>query len=420
MSLRATRTRGNSSLQVTEPNAMSLRATRTRGNSSLQVTEPNAMSLRATRTRGNSSRGLTIVLAFVGVAVAACGSDDGGASDTTGPATAPTGSETVTLVTYDSFPEADTSLNEALAAFSADTGIDVEILVAGDTGTMLAKASLTAGNPEGDVMWGIDNTLLSRAIADDVFEPYVAAGIADGSVDIAPELLELVPNGEATPVDFGDVCVNYDIGWFAERGLEPPRSFADLADPTYAGQLVVQNPATSSPGLAFLLATIHEYGLEGWQDYWSGLGGNGVEVVDSWTQAYYERFTWAGGGPTPMVVSYGSSPPAEVIFADPPRDDAPTGVIEDTCFRQVEFAGVLRGTDAPAAAQQLVDFLVSASFQSELALNLFVYPANRSVELPQEFVDFAVVPETSRALDPALIDAERSTWIDEWTELVLG
>ncbi len=123
--------------------------------------------------------------------------------------------------------------------------------------------------------------------------------------------------------------------------------------------LVVQNPATSSPGLAFLLATIHEYGLEGWQDYWSQLGANGVEVVDGWTQAYYERFTWAGGGPTPMVVSYGSSPPAEVIFADPPRDDAPTGVIEDTCFRQVEFAGVLRGTDSPEAARQLVDFLVS-------------------------------------------------------------
>ncbi len=377
------------------------------------------MSFRATRPHANSSLRVVGVLVALGVAATACGSDDGAsdAPDSTTSAGPPTG---ITLVTYDSFPAADTSLNDALAEFSADTGIDVEILVAGDTGTMLSKASLTAGNPEGDVMWGIDNTLLSRAIDDEVFEPYVVPGIADGSIDIAPELLELVPNGEATPVDYGDVCVNYDIGWYAERDLDPPTSFADLADPNYAGQLVVQNAASSSPGLAFLLATIHEYGLEGWQDYWSQLGQNGIEVVDSWTQAYYERFTWAGGGPTPMVVSYGSSPPAEVIFAVPPRRDAPTGVIEDTCFRQVEFAGVLRGTEAPDAARQLVDFLVSERFQSELALNLFVYPANRSVELPQEFVDFAVVPETSRALDPVLIDAERSTWIDEWTELVLG
>jgi thiamine transport system substrate-binding protein len=364
------------------------------------------MSLRVAPRPGNSSLRRAAVAGALALVVAACGSDDS--------------AESITLVAYDSFPEAETSLNDALAAFSDETGIDVEILVAGDTGTMLSKASLIAGNPEGDVMWGIDNSLLSRAIDDDVFEPYVATPIADGSVEIASEFLELVPNGEATPVDYGDVCVNYDIGWFTERGLEPPQSFADLVDPAYAGMLVVQDPATSSPGLAFLLATIHEYGLEGWQDYWSRLGTNGVEVVEGWTQAYYERFTWAGGGPTPMVVSYGSSPPAEVIFAEPARDDAPTGVVEDTCFRQIEFAGVLRGTDAPDAARQLVDFLIAERFQQELALNLFVYPTNQAIGLPQEFVDFAVVPESSRSLDPALIDAERSTWIDEWTELVLG
>ena len=376
------------------------------------------MILRGIPPRGNSSlRRIVVVATTVVVVAAACGNDDDAASSSTDVAAT---ADSITLVTYDSFPEADTSLNDALAEFSADTGVDVEILVGGDTGTMLSKAALTAGNPEGDVMWGIDNTLLSRAITDDVFEPYLAAPIADGSVDIDPAFLDLVPNGEATPVDYGDVCVNYDLAWFVERDLQPPTTFADLVDPAYAGQLVVQNPATSSPGLAFLLATIHEYGLEGWQDYWSQLGANGVEVVDGWTEAYYERFTWAGGGPTPMVVSYGSSPPAEVIFADPVRDDAPTGVIEDTCFRQVEFAGVLRGTDAPDAARQLIDFLVSARFQQELALNLFVYPTNAAVVLPQEFIDFAVVPEPSRAIDPAVIDAERSRWIDEWTELVLG
>jgi thiamine transport system substrate-binding protein len=379
-----------------------------------------AVSGRFAHRRGNRGGALGLAVALA-IGLAACGSDDSTSTATSEEADGtPASTDAITLVTYDSFPETDTSLNDALADFSADTGIAVEILVAGDTGTMLSKASLTAGNPEGDVMWGIDNTSLSRAINDGIFEPYVAAGIADRSVGIPTEFLDLVPNGEATPVDYGDVCVNYDIGWFAERDLEPPTSFEDLIDPMYAGQLVVQNPATSSPGLAFLLATIHEYGLEGWQDYWSRLGANGIEVVDSWTQAYYERFTWAGGGPTPMVVSYGSSPPAEVIFAEPPRDDAPTGVVEDTCFRQVEFAGVLRGTDAPDSARRLVDFLVSERFQSELALNLFVYPTNEAVALPPEFVDFAVVPATSRSLDPAVIDAERSTWIDEWTELVLG
>ena len=221
----------------------------------------------------------------------------------------------LTLVVYDSFPDEGTHV-AALDRFTEDTGIDVELLVAGDTGTMVAKAVLTAGNPEGDVMWGVDNTYLSRIVDEGVFDPYEAAGLDT----VAEELTALVPDHEATPVDFGDVCVNYDIAWFAEHDLEPPADLEALATPEYADLLVVQNPAASSPGLAFLMATVAEFGDEGWIDYWRRLVDNGVEVVDGWTEAYYERFSGAGDGPRPLVVSYGSSPPAEVLFADPPVD----------------------------------------------------------------------------------------------------
>jgi thiamine transport system substrate-binding protein len=291
----------------------------------------------------------------------------------------------------------------------------VEILVAGDTGTMLSKAELTAGNPEGDVMWGVDNTFLSRAVDAEVFEPYTS----DVVDELAPELVALVPDGLVTPVDFGDVCVNYDRGWFAERGLDPPASLGDLTAPEYAGLLVVENPATSSPGLAFLLATVAAYGEDGWQAYWESLDANEVAVVDGWTEAYYERFTWAGGD-RPLVVSYGSSPPYEVLFADPPLDEAPTGVIESTCFRQVEFAGVLRGTEAPDEARRLVDFLASERFQREVALNLFVFPANTGVDLDPAFEQFAVIPDDPFTVDPATIGANREAWTDEWTSIVLG
>ena len=356
------------------------------------------------------TRALAILL-VVSLAAVGCSSDDDASDAASSPP--PSG---VTLVAYDSFPREATSMTDALATFTADTGIAVELRIAGDTGTMLSKAALTVGNPEGDVMWGIDNTFLSRAIADGVFEPYESA-----AADALPAALTaLVPGAEVTPVDFGDVCVNYDIGYFAENGLVVPTSLRDLADPAYRDLLVVQNPATSSPGLAFVLASIDEFGIDGWQAYWSELVDNGVLVVDGWTDAYYGSFTWAGGGDRPLVVSYGSSPTAEVIFADPPRDDAPTGVIESTCFRQVEFAGVLAGTDAPDEARRLVDFLAGNTFQSELALNLFVYPANATPDLPTEFLEFAVIPEAPRSLDPALIDEHRETWIDEWTGVVLG
>ncbi len=357
-------------------------------------------------------RRIVAVAAAAALVAAACGDD--APDEETDPADL--AGRTVTLVAYDSFPVADTTLNEALDAFGDETGIDVEILSAGDTGSMVSKAVLTAGNPEGDVLWGIDNTFLSRALDADVFEPYESPAAAA----IPAALREIAPGGEVTPVDVGDVCLNYDIAWFEDNDVEPPSTLDDLLSEEYADLLVVQNPATSSPGLAFLLATIATYGEDGWTDYWAALRDNGVEVVEGWTEAYYERFTWAGGGPRPLVVSYGSSPPAEVIFADPPRDDAPTGVVEASCFRQVEFAGVLRGTDEPEAARALLDFLVSETFQAELPLNLFVHPTNADVELPAEFVEHAVVPEDPLTVDPDLIETNRSAWIDEWTGIVLG
>jgi len=303
----------------------------------------------------------------------------------------------VTLVTYDSFPTKDTPLNDALAAFTADTGIVVNIVTAGDAGTMITKAVLTAGNPEGDVMWGVDNTLLSAATEGRVFD------------------------GEPVEVDFGDVCVNYDIEWFADNGIDPPTTMDDLLLPEYRDLLVVQNPSTSSPGLAFLLATIAHTGEDDWQQYWTDLRANGVEVVDSWDSAYYERFSGAAGsaGDKPLVVSYGSSPPAEVVFADPPRDDAPTGVVGSTCFRQTEYAGVLRGTKHPDEAAQLREFLLSEAFQKELPLTLFVYPANPSVALPEVFTKFAVVPTNPFTFDPVTIAENRQQWQDQWTEIVL-
>jgi thiamine transport system substrate-binding protein len=323
----------------------------------------------------------------------------------------------ITLVAYDSFPPADTSLNAALEAFTTSTGIVVKVVIAGDAGTMVTKARLTAGNPEGDVMWGVDNTLLSAAIDGNVFDQYESSELNA----IATDLTALVPGHELTPVDFGDVCINYDIGWFTTNNLNPPESLDDLLKPEYKDLLVVENPSTSSPGLAFLMATIAHTGDDGWKDYWTSLRANGVKVVDGWTTAYQDEFSGAAGstGTRPLVVSYGSSPPAEVIFADPPRTDAPTAVVESTCFRQVEFAGVLRGTEHETEARKLLDFLISQAFQNELPLNLFVYPARIDATLPVEFTKFAAVPASTLTIDPADIAANRQQWQDEWTTIVL-
>jgi thiamine transport system substrate-binding protein len=358
--------------------------------------------------RAVSPRRRVAALALIVIAglAASCSGDD-----------APT--EPLRLIAYDSFPVEGTTLNDALAEFTEQTGIQVEIAIAGDTGTMVSKAVLTAGNPEGDVMWGVDNTLLSRVLEAEVFAPH-GTGVTDV---LDPAALVLVPSGELTPVDVGDVCVNIDVAWFAERDLAPPTSMSDLADPAYRDLLVVQDPATSSPGLVFLLASVAEFGEDGWQSWWSSLRDNGVEVVDSWTTAYGQRFTATGNADgRPLVVSYASSPVAEVLFASPPLPSgapAPTDVIVDTCFRQYEYAGVLRGTDRPEDAGKLLDFLVSERFQAEVPLNLFVAPARTDVALPDVFVEYARVIDDPLTVDPAEIERERDGWIDEWTDLVM-
>lgn len=335
-----------------------------------------------------------VALAIGSLAIASCGS-----SDDSRP-------ERLILVSYDSFTPPD----GAFDAFTDATGIRVEVALGGDAGEVVAKAGLTSGNPEGDVLWGVDNTLLSRALDEKIFDPYVSTA--------HPLRRDLVDAGAGTvtPVDYGDVCINVDTTSLNERGLEAPSSLDNLIEPAYRDLLVVSSASTSSPGLAFLLATIVRYGEDGWRDYWRALVDNGVLVVSGWSDAYYTAFSRYGGD-RPLVLSYASSPPAEVIFAEPPlpgNAPAPTSVMIDSCFRQIEFAGVLRGTDHVDEARLLVDYMVSDSFQRTLPESLFVYPANSTTELPEPFVRHSPVVDDPATMSPPDIAAGRATWVEEW------
>ncbi len=339
-----------------------------------------------------------LLLAVLGVAGGGCGGDDGTPTD-------------VVLVTHDSFVVS----KEVKSAFEQETGLRWRILQSGDAGEALTKALLTAGNPQGDVFFGVDNNLLSRALEGDLFDEYEPPALED----VRPAYV-LDPGRRVTPIDHGEVCLNYEKAWFAERGLEPPQSMGDLAEPRYGGLLVVENPATSTPGLAYLLATIARFDENGWQEYWRNLRANDVLVVDGWEEAYNVRFSGAAGkGSRPIVVSYASSPPAEVIFSTPRPQEAPTAVVEESCFRQIEFAGVLRGARNGEGARKLIDFMLSKRFQEDVPLSMFVFPVVEGIALPPEFARYAVVPETPLELPPDEIGANRDRWVDQWTDIVL-
>lgn len=321
------------------------------------------------------------------------------------------GPATLTVMTHDSFAISE----DVVIAFEDANNVDVVFLASGDTGTMLNKAILAKDAPLADMMFGVDNTFLSRALEADIFDAYQSPALSD-----IPAEFVLDSSYRALPVDYGDVCINYDKNYFAENNLAVPQSFEDLAKPEYKNLLVVENPATSSPGLAFMLATRASFG-DGFLDYWQSLKDNGVVVVDSWETAYYTNFSASSGqGPQPMVVSYASSPAAEVFFAAEPLTESPTAsiVAPGMCFRQIEFVGILKNGQNRDLAEKFVDFMLGKQFQEDMPLNMFVYPVNLSAQLPEVFTQHAQVANQPADISYNDIAANRDSWIEAWAEVM--
>ncbi|QCB94838.1 thiamine ABC transporter substrate-binding protein [Cellulomonas shaoxiangyii] len=358
------------------------------------------------RTRtGARGAALAGVTALALTACSAVGGDDASA----GPSA---GADTVTLVTHESF-----ALTEGLLEqFEQDSGLSVEVVQQADSGALANQLVLTKDAPLGDVVYGLDTTFATRALDEGVVVP--ADVTAPAAEDAAAYAVEGDDDGALVAVDYSDVCMNVDTAWFAERGVPEPSTLESLLDPAYRDLVVVPDPVTSSPGLAFLLATVGAFGEDGWLDYWTGLRENGLAVADGWSEAYYTDFTAGGGdGPRPVVLSYASSPP----FTVPDGGTEPTTrALLDTCFRQVEYAGVLAGADNPEGAAQLIDFLLSDDVQADLPGSMYVYPVSTAVELPAEWARWAPLAEQPFEVPAADVDAHREEWLTQWSDAVVG
>ncbi len=325
------------------------------------------------------------------------------------------GNEPTSLVvmTHDSFAISE----ETIAAYEEENHIDVVFLPSGDAGSALNRAILMKEAPIADILFGIDNTFLSRAIDEDLFDAYTSP-----LLNKIPDAFKLDDRNYVLPIDYGDVCINYDKQFFRQNNLEIPSSLDDLINPEYANLLVVENPATSSPGLAFMLATIAEYGERGYLDFWAKLKDNGVVIVNDWGTAYYTNFSGSvGQGNQPMVVSYGTSPAAEFIFAEEELSESPTASLigRNMCFRQIEFAGILKGSKNRAVAEKFIDFMLSTHFQEDIPLNMFVFPVNQDAHISQEFLDHIQIPAHPAIIDINEIARNREVWIEDWRELML-
>ena len=316
-------------------------------------------------------------------------------------------------MTHDSFDIGEDVIRE----FEQANNAKVVILKAGDAGEVLVRAILEKGNPSADLLYGIDNTFVGRALEEEIFVPYKSPLMAN-----VPDRFVLDESSHVTPVDYAYVNINYDKGYLSENGLEPPATLEDLTKPEWKGKLVVENPGTSSPGLAFLIATVSYFGEDDdydYLDFWADLRANEVVVKNGWTDAYYTDFS-KNGGDRPLVVSYATSPAAEVFFSEGKYTEPPTGnmLVDRATFLQIEGIGVLRGSKNVELAQRFIDFALGTRFQEDFPSKMFVYPVNSQAKLP-DFFRFAEVPTLPADIDPATIGDKREAWIEAWTKAVL-
>ncbi len=328
-------------------------------------------------------------------------------------AAAAAGPRVLRVLTHDSF-NATKSLIEG---FEKANNAQLQFITGGDAGETLNKAILAKGNPIADVIYGVDNTFAGRALDADILQPYASPLLAR-----IPDRFKLDPSDRLLPVDYGFVCLNIDKKYFATRNLPVPGSLQALTEPKYRDLLVVENPATSSPGLCFLLTTIATLGESRWEGYWKDLRANGAIAVSGWNEAYYGEFSATGKGRRPIVVSYATSPAAEVFFAKEPKPaEPPTDNIlaDGASFLQTEFVGILAGARNLDLAKAFVDFMLSVRFQEDVPLQMFVYPTNTDARVPELFTRFAPVPAHPAAMDPAAIEKKRDDWIRTWTRVFL-
>ena len=317
------------------------------------------------------------------------------------------------VLSHDSFDISE----EVITEFEEANDATIVILEAGDAGEVVTRAILEKGNPSGDLIYGIDNTYLSRALDTGILVKYKSPLLGN-----VPERFVLDDTHHVMPVDYGYVNLNYDKAYLEENGLEPPRTLEELTGADWKGRLVVENPATSSPGLAFLIATVSYFGEDDSYDYldfWADLRANDVAVKDGWSDAYYTDFSLYGGD-RPLVVSYATSPAAEVFFSEGAHDTPPTGnvLVDRGTFLQIEGVAILDGARNVKLAQKFIDYMMGVRFQEDIPSNMFVYPVNREAELP-DFFKFSEVPTEPADIDPETIGQKREEWIDAWTKVVL-
>lgn len=311
-------------------------------------------------------------------------------------------SDVLIIYTYDSMVSEYGLGPKVIPKFEEQCNCEVKLIAKGDAGQILTTLVLEKDNPKADVVIGIDNSMLHQALSNEVLEEFTPSNSG-----IVPENLRF-GKGYLTPYDYGYIAFMYD----SEKISVPLNNFNSLLDSSLRKSIAIQNPSTSSPGLALLLWTISIYGDPGYKEFWREFKPNILTVTEGWD----ESSGLFAAGEVPIYLSYATSPPYYVEFEE--KYTVLGASFEEGHYIQIEGMGIVKGAKNRKLAEDFIEFSLTEPFQEEIPFTQFMFPVNQNVELPQAFQEYAVTPVKQLELDAELVEEKQEEWISEWEKII--
>lgn len=307
-------------------------------------------------------------------------------------------------------PYEGTTLNVMLAyggaeaafdAFTEKTGIKVEYVEI-STGKALAQLQAENGNTTADIWFGggVDSYISATDLG--YLEQYVspeaeAINPAYSDADGYWTGLALVPAG---------FLVNNDV--LAEKNLEAPKTWEDLADPKYKGEIIMASPAISGTQYTILNGTIQAYGEEKGWEVWKGINEN----VDFYAQG--------GGEPGPKCAAgeFGIAVLAMTGGTFAMEAEYPVTAVypEDMIPWTPAPIAIFKNSQNKDAAKVFVDYFLSKEGQEALREADARIMARGDVAIPEAIG--TVDTEKLIDQDVLLFGSQREALLEKWAAMV--
>lgn len=325
----------------------------------------------------------------------------------------------LTIVTYDIIAITDDVLNE----FTNQTGVQVEMIRTDDAGGILEHLLLTKDNPQADLALGLDNTYLQTAFQFDLLAEHGA------QIPVLDSKATIPYNGnKAVPFDQGYICLNADTQALSENHISFPTTLEELTAPDWKGKTAFPSPVTSSPGRAFMVASIDYFEQQSSNttafDWWADMADNDAIFTTGWTEAYETHYTggygiWNEGhiGDAWLTVSYCHSPGVEALYGGNSTISAAVD-IDFASFSQVEYAAPVNGGGSKNAVNAFIEFLLTDEVNTNMPENNLMYSVLEGKDLPETngYRYHSPVPSQPSTIEMDRIGQEMDDWLKDWRD----